>query len=64
MSCNKIVAFIKKNQIKCEIVNLGHKQSIIEVQIVPALFENRRLLAYGSDILSHLKKLFCRVAKR
>ena len=56
-SCNKIIAFIKENQIDCDIFNIDYDDEPNHIKIVPALFQQNRLLAYGIDIITILKKL-------
>ena len=56
ISCEKILTFIKDNQIKCEVVNINQNQSMSNVPFAPVLYEKGFLLAYGPGIISYLHK--------
>ena len=48
LSCEKLIIHIKENQISCEVVNIQDKKDKRTV-IVPALFRDNSLLAYGME---------------
>ncbi len=54
-SCQRVVDYIQKNNVKCEVVNVSDgAQKAPEVGIFPALYINDKLKAYGNDILDRL----------
>ena len=54
-TCERVVSFIKSNDLSCQIINVqDEKPKIQRLQIFPALFIDERLVAYGDDILDKL----------
>ena len=58
-SCKKIQQYIKENNILVNIVNIDEEtyELPFTIMIIPALVRNKKLLAYGPDILSILEKV-------
>ena len=54
-SCERVVAYIEKNKVKCEVVNIsdGGKNAPF-IGVFPALYEENILKAYGSDIMDRI----------
>jgi len=57
-SCNKIAQFIKEKNINISSINIDEEDYSLpfSLMIIPALVLNKKLLAYGPDILKYLKK--------
>ena len=58
-SCERVMEFLKKHKIPCEIINVGKDNKRPQLNgfiIYPALFSGQKLLAYGDDIMLKLKK--------
>lgn len=57
-SCEDAVSFVRSIDLTCAEINLHDSNDSPPVQliVVPALFENERLVAYGSDIREYLLK--------
>lgn len=54
-SCVRVVDYIENNEIECDIINVqDEKPEIPGIQIFPALFIDKKLLAYGDDIIKRL----------
>lgn len=53
-SCDKMVRFLESIHLNFRVINLSHGGDAPtgHVLIVPALFEDKRLVAYGPDIKS------------
>ena len=56
VSCVRIMNELKAKSIVCEIVFLNGEDAPENLLIIPALFEQQRLMAYGSDIIPYLLK--------
>ena len=55
-SCDDTVSFVRSIELPCMEINLNStdSQPPIHIMVVPALFENERLVAYGPDIKDYL----------
>lgn len=58
-SCNKITQYISKNNIDIPAVNIDDEDYSLpfSLMIIPALVLDKKLIAYGPDIFSHIEKL-------
>ncbi|MBL4652061.1 MAG: hypothetical protein JKY53_04225 [Flavobacteriales bacterium] len=54
--CDKVLEFVKEKNIQVQIRNLETQKDRIEQQILiyPALCNNDKVIAYGTDILRYL----------
>lgn len=56
--CIKVMDYCNERQIGCHIIDIDDKPSASkQIYVVPALFRNEDLMAYGSDIISYLEKV-------
>ena len=56
-ACTEVRSYLENNGSNIEIVDLdksGEMPGSNYVQIVPALFEGKKLMAYGADIITYL----------
>lgn len=56
--CQEVTDYIEHQNIDCEVINIDQsaKRPPVIVFAFPALFEGEKLLAYGTDIVEHLKR--------
>ena len=57
IGCDKVLNFIEKENIDCEVINIekGGTAPAVNLLVFPALFIGKRLIAYGEDIIGKLK---------
>lgn len=56
-ACSEVKTFFKNRKIEHELVDLDNENDIPEalhVKIVPALFKENKLMAYGTDIIAYI----------
>lgn len=54
--CTRVLKALAPLGLKLQVVNLDEESTNSGVMIVPALFKDERLLAYGDDIAAYLNK--------
>ncbi len=57
-SCNKIEQFIKENNVNVSTINIDEEEYNLpfSLMIIPALVKNKKLIAYGPDIIKHIEE--------
>ena len=57
-SCKNVKHYINKNKLKISIVNIEDKEYHLpfSLMIIPALVKSEKIIAYGADIIKHLKR--------
>jgi len=57
IGCDKVLEFLEKENIDCTVINVEKDGPAPEVNLLvfPALFIDKRLIAYGEDIIDKLK---------
>ena len=57
-SCKNVKQYINKHKLKISIINVEDKeyQLPFSLMIIPALVKSEKLIAYGADIIKHLKR--------
>ena len=55
-TCKMIITYMENHDIQCRVVNLDEVENVNSVIVVPALTINGRVLAYGQDIYTYLRK--------
>jgi len=58
-SCELVVDFVEKEGIECQVHDIDRdgRNLPAELSVFPALFNGEKLIAYGEDIISYLKKV-------
>ncbi|MGD1847770.1 MAG: hypothetical protein ACFB10_20450 [Salibacteraceae bacterium] len=58
-SCKVVAEYINTNSLACKVVNVDSQSESppVDLWVFPALFEDKRLLAYGDDIIIRLSRL-------
>ena len=57
IGCDKVLKYIEKENIDCDVVNVekGGPAPDVNLLVYPAPFLGKRLIAYGEDIIDKLK---------
>ena len=57
--CNNIIQFISNNNLDVSSINIDNEAYTLpfSLMVIPALIQNKKLIAYGPDIITHLKNL-------
>lgn len=56
-SCEKVINYLKEHNILHTVTNIDTEMELpVNVFVVPALFLNNKLLAYGPDIVKYFEK--------
>ncbi|MBN4081690.1 hypothetical protein JYU23_01015 [bacterium AH-315-C07] len=55
--CQEVKNYIDFNKICVRIINLSKEQTHMPVHIIPALFHDEKLIAYGENIINYFEKL-------
>lgn len=54
--CEKVIAFLRTNNITLKEINIDTDKIDVPIAllVIPALFKENKIIAYGADIIEHL----------